>query len=137
MKRFVLLAGIGFGTCLFVRAQTPDTTLPQSAQRKASPTRQAARQLKTLEQQLHLTQDQVLQLQVILINRDIAMDSLRNNPSVDHRGESHTRRGIIQTADQQINSLLTADQKPLYQQWKQAQRDKAMQRRLDSTSQPQ
>jgi hypothetical protein len=137
MMRFVLLAGIGISTCVWAHAQTPDTTLPQPTQRKASPTRQAARQVKNLEKQLHLTQDQVLQVQVILINRDVAMDSLRNTPSGNQRGEASTRKGIMQHADQQIDALLTNDQRTLYQQWKQQQRDRAMERRLDSGSVPQ
>jgi periplasmic protein CpxP/Spy len=137
MMRFVLLVGFGISACVRADAQTPDTTLPQPTQRKASPTQQAARQVKTLEKQLHLTQDQVLQFQVILINRDVAMDSLRDNTSGNRRGEARNRRGIMQHADQQIDALLTDDQKTLYQQWKQQQRERAMERRLDSGSAPQ
>ena len=53
-------------------------------------------------------------MQVILIHRDVALDSLRNNPSSDRQA----RRSINREADQKINELLTADQKPLYAQWK-------------------
>ena len=137
MTRLVLLACTGIFSFVFTHAQTPDTSLPKPKQGKASPTRQAAHQLNNLEKQLHLSQDQVLQLQVILINRDVAMDSLRNNTSGDRHTESRIRRGIMQSADRQIDALLTDDQKTLYQQWKQQQREKAMERRLDSGSIPQ
>ena len=117
MMRFPLLAGIGLCICLSTQAQTPDSTL-QQARPKLSPPEKAARQLKNLEKNLHLTQDQVLQLQVILINRDVALDSARNNPSGNRRSGSATRQGIMQHADQQIDAMLTDDQRTLYQQWK-------------------
>jgi hypothetical protein len=116
MKRslgFILFL-IGLG--ITVHAQTPDST----RHKKANPTKQAVRQLKMLQQQLNLTGDQVTQMQVILIHRDVTLDSLRNTPTADRRA----KREVNREADQKINALLTADQKPLYQQWKQQQRQK-------------
>ncbi|HEV9035349.1 MAG TPA: hypothetical protein VGQ51_01960 [Puia sp.] len=136
MMRSLLLAGIGLGFCLSIHAQIPDSSLQQSAQFKLPPAQQAARQVKNLEKKLRLTPDQVLQLQVILINRDVAMDSARNNPSGNHRTEAHTRRGIMQQADRQIDAMLTDDQKALYQQWKQQQKEQAKRRRRLNTSTP-
>ena len=133
--RFVLLGLVCITCCSTTRAQTAsDTTLPPTAQRKPSPARQAARQLKSLEKQLHLSQDQVLRLQVILINRDVAMDSLRNESAGNGRGKAGSRRAIQQQTNRQIDSLLTDDQKPLYRQWKRQQRERAKQRRLDAGS---
>ena len=125
--RLALVTAIGLFTCTTIHAQIPDSTT--SVRPKPSPTQQAAHQLKTLEKKLRLTQDQVLQLQVILINRDVAIDSLRHNSSGDRRTENHGRRSIQQRADQQIDALLTDDQKTLYEQWKQEQRQKAALRR--------
>ena len=99
-----------------------------------TPAQRAARQLKMMEKQLHLTQDQVLQMQVILINETVAMDSLRNNSTGDRRTNGRARRGILQTADQKINALLTDDQKPLYAQWKQQQRQRMMERRKSQST---
>jgi protein CpxP len=125
MKRSLPLI---FTLCLglTLHAQTSDTAGVQP--KKPNPTKQAVRQLKTLQQQLNLTEDQVTQMQVILIQRDVALDSLRNNPSADRRSNGRARRGINQDADQKINALLTADQKPLYQQWKQNEREKRNQK---------
>ncbi|HVS98815.1 MAG TPA: hypothetical protein VHE54_20140 [Puia sp.] len=135
MMRLVLLGLLCITFCTITRAQTAsDTTVPQSAQRKPSPARQAARQLKSLEKQLRLSQDQVLRMQVILINRDVAMDSLRNQAAGNGRGKGSSRRAIQQQTDRQIDSLLTEDQKPLYRQWKQQQRDRAKQRRLQAAT---
>jgi len=135
---------IFFALCLqtMVNAQTPDTTGARPQGLKPEATQRAAQQLKRLQKQLHLTEDQVLQLQVILINRDVAMDSIAHKPSVGpvttpesgrasdlRRSNARARRQIQQDADQKINAILTDEQKPLYQQWKQQQKDKLMQRR--------
>ena len=82
-----------------------------------------------LQRQLDLTEEQVTDMQVILISRDVALDSLRNNPSADTSADRRARRTINTNAEQKINSILTTDQKPLYKQWKQEQRQKMMEKR--------
>ena len=131
MKRSLGFILFVVGLHLITHGQTPDTSRQQP--QKPSPTKQAAHQLKTLQQQLNLTEDQVVQLQVILINRDVALDSLRqSNPAGnngDRRANGRVRRDINRNADQQILSLLTTEQKPLYQQWKEEQKEKLMEKR--------
>jgi protein CpxP len=131
MTRFALCILFALSLSTLVKAQTPDPYTPNQQPRgpKDSATKRAARQLKMMEKQLHLNEDQVLQLQIILINRDIAMDSVQHNPSGDRRTDGQTRRSIQQDADQKINALLTDDQKPLYQQWKEQQKRRMQQRR--------
>jgi hypothetical protein len=121
MKRLALFAlfTLTFQALLHAQAFIP----------KDSATKRAVVQLKNLEKQLHLNEDQVLQLQVILINRDVAMDSIQHNPSGDRRTDNHARRSIQQDADQKINALLTDDQKTLYQQWKEKQKERMQERR--------
>jgi hypothetical protein len=133
MMRSLLLIFLTLYLYSTAGAQTADST---TAKPKITAAKRAAQQLKRLEKQLHLTQDQVLQLQVILINRDVAMDSLRKNspggppssrpghPSDLRPSDNRARRRIQQDADDQINALLTDEQKPLYEQWKQQQRTK-------------
>ncbi|HVU95200.1 MAG TPA: hypothetical protein VHE34_08255 [Puia sp.] len=128
MKRSLSLLIFTLSLGLTLHAQSTDT----SAVKKPNPNKQAVRQLKMLQQQLNLTEDQVTQMQVILIQRDVALDSLRNDPSGDRRSNSHARRSINHDADQKINALLTADQKPLYQQWKKAQREHRREARTPS-----
>jgi hypothetical protein len=108
------------------QTQTRDTTRPAS---KRPATERAVHQLKTLEKRLQLSQDQVLQLQVILIHKDIAMDSIRNNTSGDRRTDNRSRHSVQQDADTKINAMLTQQQRTLYQQWKQEQHEKALQRK--------
>ena len=116
---------IFFTLCLhtLLNAQTTDTTT-RSDKPKVAVTQRAAQQLKRLEKQLHLTQDQVLQLQVILINRDIALDSIQRNSTGDRRIDGRARREIGRGADTRIGALLTDEQKAIYQQWKEKQRAK-------------
>jgi periplasmic protein CpxP/Spy len=127
MKRFALLLFLAVLTAA-TYAQTNDTTLKP----KPTPSQRAARQLKVMEKNLHLSEDQVLQMQVILINRDVAMDSLQNNPSADRRSNARARRDIQQDADQKIKALLTDEQKPLYEQWKEQMKEKAKERRQNN-----
>src|SRR6185437_1116979 len=144
MKQIVLFALLTLSLHTTVNAQTPDpyTPMPQKKARQDSATKRAVRQLKTLEKRLHLNEDQVLQLQVILINRDVAMDSVARRQPVGpaappgsgrasdfRRTDNRARRSIQQDADQKINAILTDDQKTLYQQWKQEQKEKMQLRR--------
>jgi periplasmic protein CpxP/Spy len=131
MKRPLLLILLVTGLYTIASAQTPDTTL-QPGLKKPDPAKRAARQLRMLENQLHLSQDQVLQIQVILINETVSLDSIRNNPSGNPRSDNRARRGILQDADRQITALLSDEQKPLYEQWKAQQRQKMMQRRQNN-----
>ena len=131
MKRTLLLILLVAGFHTLVPAQTPDTTL-QPGLKKPDPVKRASRQLRMLENQLHLTQDQVLQVQVILITETVSLDSIRNNPSGNPRSDNRARRGVLQDADRQITTLLTDEQKPLYQQWKAQQKQKMMQRRQNN-----
>jgi hypothetical protein len=131
MKRSLLLILLVGGLLTLVQAQTTDTTLHPGTL-KSDPAKRAARTLRMLENQLHLTQDQVLQIQVILITETVALDSIRNNPSGDQRTDNRSRRGVLNDADNQIMPLLTDQQKQLYQQWKTQQRQKMMQRRQNN-----
>jgi hypothetical protein len=128
MKRSLLLILLVAGLHTLVHAQTTDSTLHPGTL-KTDPAKRAARLLRMLENQLHLTQDQVLQIQVILITQTVTMDSLRNNPSGDQRTDNRSRRAVVKNTDSQIMPLLTDQQKQLYQQWKTQQRQKVMQRR--------
>lgn len=136
MKRSLSILIFALGLGLATSAQTTDTTTQQP--KKPNPTKQAVRQLKMLQQQLNLTEDQVTQMQVILIHRDVILDSLRqsNHPAGgntnDRRTEGRVRREVNRDADQKINDLLTADQRPLYAQWKEQQKEKMMEKRKNN-----
>ncbi len=126
---------MGIGIQSLIYAQSADSTGYTGSGRQAaypqkkSPTQRAARQLNTLQQKLDLNQDQVIQLRMVLLNENIALDSLRSNLSGDNKSDAYSRRIILQDADQKINALLTTNQKQLFAQWKEEQRQKAIERK--------
>ena len=134
MKNFLLLLTFSIGIQGWTHAQSTDTTASQEFpgiyssphQKNLSPLAQrAARQLNTLHKKLNLNQDQVIQLRMVLLNLNVALDSLRTNPSGDKKMDNKTRRTIMQEADGKTYALLTTQQQLLYAQWKEDKRAKA------------
>jgi len=124
MKQSLLLLALLIGIARFGYAQTPDSTTDPgyeaSPQKQVvSPTVRAARQLTMLQKKLNLNQDQVIRLRMVLLNLNVALDSLRTNPSPDKRTSNQARRAIAQDADGKIYAVLTTDQQVAYAQWKQ------------------
>jgi len=129
MKQSLLLLALLIGIACSGHAQTTDTTtdpgyIAAPAKQAASPTVRAAHQLTTLQKKLSLNQDQVIKLRMILLNLNIALDSLRTNPSTDKKTNNKARRAITQDADGKIYPLLTTDQQVAYAQWKQDQQQR-------------
>jgi len=122
---YLLAVLIGFG--LSVHAQTTDSTSDPGytaatpRQQVLSPTQRAARQLTVLQKKLNLNQDQVIQLRMILLRLNTALDSLRTNLSADKKADNQARRAINQDADGKIYAVLTTDQQVAYAQLKQEQ----------------
>jgi Spy/CpxP family protein refolding chaperone len=133
MKRFLLLLALGT-TLTTLHAQTADSTDMQQEQPKASPSERTAHQLTALTKKLNLTQDQVMQLRPILLNEISTLDSLRTHPAGNRRSGMQARRNIMQDTDSRITALLTDQQKPLYQEWKDEQKKKLMDRRRNRQS---
>jgi Spy/CpxP family protein refolding chaperone len=126
MKRTLLLLALLIGIACIGRAQTADSTTdpgytaaPQK--QPVSPTVRASRQLAMFQKRLNLNQDQVIKLRMILLNLNVSLDSIRNNPSADKKANNQARRAINQDADGKIYALLTTDQQVAYAQWKQEQ----------------
>jgi len=136
MKRFILFLLFAAALATVATAQTANTTAADTTQPQMGPkrpaTQRAVRQLKAMEKQLQLSQDQVLQLQVILIHRNVVIDSLRNNSSGDRRSDNRARRSIMQDTDAKIDAMLTEPQRTLYQQWKEQQREKMRENRRNN-----
>jgi hypothetical protein len=135
MKKVLLLLALAAATACPALAQTGDSTsdpgYTAAAPKKVmSPTERAAHQLNVLQQKLNLNQDQVIQLRMILLNLNVSLDSLRSNPPGDKKTENKARRTITQEADGKTYALLTVEQQLLYAQWKNEQKQKAMEKRL-------
>jgi Spy/CpxP family protein refolding chaperone len=126
MKQSLLLLALLIGIARSGYAQTADSATDpgyEASPRKqvVSPTVRAARQLTTLQKKLNLNQDQVVKLRMVLLNLNVALDSLRTNPSSDKKANNQARRTIAQDADGKIYAVLTTDQQAAYAQWKQEQ----------------
>ncbi|HUB61815.1 MAG TPA: hypothetical protein VL978_13970 [Puia sp.] len=124
MKQTLLLLALLIGIMHCGHTQTADSTTDPGytaapAKQAASPTQRAARQLNVLQKKLNLNQNQVIRLRMILLNLNVALDSLRTNPSPDKKTDNQARRNITRDADGKIYALLTTDQQVAYAQWKQ------------------
>ena len=129
MRSTFLLLALLFGIARSGHAQTTDTTsdpgyTASPAKTPISPTERAARQLTMLQKKLNLNQDQVIKLRMVLLRLNIALDSLRSNPSADKKSDNQARRVITQDADGKIYAVLTTDQQVAYAKWKQEQQMK-------------
>jgi hypothetical protein len=85
----------------------------------------ASRQTKNLQDQLHLTADQVTKVHMILLDRAVQVDSLRKTGGGDKKSNRRAAKNIIRDSDDQINAILTDEQKKLYAAWKQEQHNHA------------
>ncbi len=126
MKQTLYLLALLIGIALSSCAQTADSTndpgyMVAPAKQAASPTVRAARQLAVFQKKLNLNQDQVIKLRMILLNLNVALDSLRSNLSPDKKANNQARRAITQDTDGKIYALLTTDQQVAYAHWKQEQ----------------
>lgn len=130
MKK-ILFSAFLLGLVTFSQAQTTDSTgsnppviggRGRGGRQPGTPTERAARQLTVLQKRLNLSQEQVQQVRMILIDRAAAIDSLQQHPSGQRRADNQARKAVADQIDQRINDLLTDDQKKLYQQWKDEQR---------------
>jgi hypothetical protein len=111
-------------------AKTDSTgTKPEPA--KVSPAIRSARQLTAFTKKLMLTEDQVILLRPILLNQAALLDSLQNHPSGDKHSDMVFRRSVIQDTEEKINNLLTDQQKQLYEEWKEEQREQALENQLN------
>lgn len=141
MKRFIAIVSILTGCSSIVLAQNTDSVQASPGQGPAanaqrttggmvnppSPTIRAVRQLQVIQEQLNLNPDQTDRVHMILLNQAISLDSLKKNPSADQHTDRKARKDIMNDADVKIYALLTEDQRSLYQQWKDKQRDKQRQ----------
>jgi hypothetical protein len=103
--------------------------IPQAQKLPPSPTLRAVHQLEALQERIDLTQDQAIILNSILLDENVALDSLSLHPTGDQKVDGQIRRDIYHNADVRIYSYLTDAQQLQYVLWKQEQRIKNMEKR--------
>jgi hypothetical protein len=130
MKRSILFLAYVIAAAITSRAQTGATNTPAVPQRQPEPTQQAIHELERLQERLvDLSQEQVISLNSVLLDKNISLDSLKEHPSSDPRTDNLCRRNIVHDADVRIYSLLNDNQQVQYVLWKQEQRIKNLEKR--------
>jgi hypothetical protein len=136
MKRSILFLVYVVFAAITSRAQTGATNTPPSPPRQPQPTQQAIHELETIQEGLvDLSQEQVITLNSVLLDKNIALDSLRDHPSGDPKTDNQCRHTIIHDADVRIYSLLNEHQQFQYVLWKQDQHVKNMEKRQQQLTQ--
>jgi hypothetical protein len=140
MKRSILF--LAYSSIVFsARTQTATTSnqvaqntqVAQQPKTPPPPTQRAVHQLEALQEKIDLTQEQAITLNSVLLDENIALDSLNMHPSGDQKADGQARREIYHNADVRIYSYLTEAQQLQYVLWKQEQRIKNLEKRQQTT----
>ena len=131
MKRSILFLAYAFILAITSRAQSGAANAPQTPPHQPPPaTQRAIHELEDLQERLvDLSQEQVITLNSILLDKDIALDSLRDHPSGDQKTDNQCRHNIVHEADVSIYSALNDGQQVQYVLWKQEKRIKNLEKR--------
>ena len=108
------------GALFMARAQSSTAMVGQ----QKSPEKRAAHMTKALSKRLNLTAEQSQQVNAILLTQATRMDSLKNNPSADKRGNRMEARTIMLTSERDINALLNDTQKQEFADWQKSRKEK-------------
>ncbi|NNU34656.1 hypothetical protein HK413_12315 [Mucilaginibacter sp. S1162] len=100
MKKLLLIAGLLAGSVMFANAQILTK----------SPDKRVTHQLKALQKNLNLDAAQAEKINTILLARANKVDSLRANTTDDKKTNRQAIKVLMQTSEEQVNAVLTADQ---------------------------
>jgi len=137
MKRSILL--LALCTILLVlhsdaQSNNPGNAIAQVSKppvqkQRTPPTQRAVHQLEVLTARIDLSQDQVLTLNTIYLEENMALDSLNDHPSNDPKQDNLARREIYHKADVAAYACLNESQQLDYVLWKQEQRIKNLEKK--------
>jgi|SRR5579859_1816642 len=141
MKRSILLLACGTSVLVITtRAQSttagtsvPPNNKPLTQVPKSPPTQRAIHQLEALQERIDLSQEQVLNLNTIYLEENMALDSLTEHPSGDQKIDNQVRRDIYHDADVRVYACLNESQQVQYVLWKQDNRIKNLEKRQKDT----
>ena len=109
MAACVLGGLVGTGRSMFAGQEAGGA--PPTAQRARPHLNQVERELKRMSQTLNLTDDQVARIRPILLIRNKQLKDLRANSSLPQGEARRKATAIRKSARQQIDLILTAEQK--------------------------
>jgi protein CpxP len=124
MKKLLLIAGLLAGSVMFANAQILT---------KKSPDKRVAHQMKALQKNLNLDAAQAEKINTILLARATKVDSLKAN-TADKKANRQAIKGLMQSSEEQVNAVLTADQQKTYVQLKESRKGKMKKRGGDQTT---
>jgi len=129
MKRSILSLTCVFILAFAARTQSANVAIPASQTPKAQPTLRAIHQLEALQQRVDLSQEQAISLNSVLLDENIALDSLSQHPTGDQKLDGRLRHDIAHDADVRIYSYLNESQQVQYVLWKQELRIKNLEKK--------
>ena len=136
MKRSILFLAYAITMALASRAQTGAANTSPIPPGQPLATQRAIHELENMQERLvDLTQEQVITMNSILLDKNIALDSLRDHLSGDQKTDNQCRHNIFHDADVRIYSLLNDNQQVQYVLWKQEQRIKNLEKRQQAQNQ--
>src|SRR5579872_940637 len=92
-------------------------------------TQRAIHQLEDMQERVFdLSQEQVITINSILLEENIALDSIREHPSGDPKTDGLARRNVWHDADVRVYAQLNDMQQVQYVLWKQEQRIKNLEK---------
>jgi Spy/CpxP family protein refolding chaperone len=118
MKKLLLIAGLLAGSVMFANAQL----LTKSADQRVG------HQMKALTKNLNLDATQSEKISTILMARATKVDSLRSNTTDDKKANRRAIKVLMQSSEEQVNAVLTADQQKKYVQLKEIRNAKMKKR---------
>ena len=124
MKKLLLIAGLLAGSVMFANAQI----LAKSADQRVT------HQMKALQKNLNLDAAQAEKINTILLARANKVDSLKANNTGDKKANRQTLKALMQTTEEKLNAVLTADQQKTYAQFKESRKGKMKKRGDDKAT---
>ena len=92
---------------------------------KKSPEQKAEHITKLLQNKLSLSADQSVKVKAIVFKRATQMDSLKNSQATADRKQNRlSRKKILLSADQELKTVLNADQQKTYAELKASMKEK-------------
>jgi protein CpxP len=123
MKRILIMIALVLGVTVFANAQNKV---------KKTPEQRAQHQTVKLQKQLKLTADQSVKVKGILLARANKVDSLKKIAANGNKKAFKTqRKAVAQNTDQQLRSVLNANQQKSYEALKAARKEKVTKKAAD------
>jgi periplasmic protein CpxP/Spy len=140
MSKTVSLLALTFAAAFASAAFAQDTQPPRQGgqgggYQRMSPEERAAAELKTLKEKLALTDEQATKIEALIKDRGKEMTAAREKAGSDRDAARAASTEINKSFDAKIDAILTAEQKPKMEAYREERRKQMEQRRPPSNPQ--